>query len=103
MQLFPHDVPTEYIERGKVRQIDIIESNFENGHFKVSLLILFPDSKIAEHRHTDELEYYFNLRDLSLSLCSIDESHSLENTSETDELRVISVKISKKIKTSEES
>lgn len=102
-QLYPYNIPKKYIERGKVQQLDIVESDFGNGHFKVALLLLQPDSKIAEHQHIEDQEYYINLRDSSISICNVGESHSLENTSKTEELRVISIKIAKNLKTLEKS
>ena len=89
MTIFPKTLPPELTERGKISKFEIITGN----NFEVSLLVLSPMAKIKMHQHPDDIEYYFNLTEKTLSICEKGGSHELANNSETEELMVISIKV----------
>lgn len=80
------------IEEGIVLKAFIYEDN----DCCVSMLMLSPQAKIKEHKHTVDSEVYYQFKTGELKMCDIGKSHSLENPDQNDWLPVLSIKYKKK-------
>ncbi len=80
------------IEEGIVLKAFIYEDN----DCSVSMLMLSPQAKIKEHKHTVDSEVYYQFKTGEFKMCDIGKSHSLENPDQNDWLPVLSIKHKKK-------
>ena len=90
MFIMPKSIPRSIVEQGRILKYDI----FEDSHIAVSILQLEPCSKVKKHSHQgNEKVIHFNLLTKSLTVCPVGSEHELENSSKTDSLIILSVKI----------
>ncbi len=69
---------------------------YEDDDCCVSMLMLSPQAKIKEHKHTVDSEVYFLFKTGEYRKCEVGESHSLENPDKEDWMPVLSIKYRKK-------
>ena len=89
MQIMPTNLAPELVERGKILKYPIVTTPV----FSVSILELFPNSKIKRHKHMHDKEYYFLLNEKILMVCSKGNEHELENPSKEESILVLSIKM----------
>ena len=80
-------IDTDLIERGFVLKSSV----YYDEDCEVALLMLSPNAKIKKHKHVNDSEYYFMVKDNLFVGCKKGESHELENLSD-EWLPVISIK-----------
>ena len=83
------ELSKELVEKGHVLKSRILQT----AKCEVSLLTLFPGSKIKEHTHFDDREYYIIPEEERYEYCSKGEKHSIENQSINQCMFIISVKL----------
>lgn len=88
MFIMPRSLSESMVEQGRILKYDI----FEDSHIAVSILQLEPCSKIKKRNFQGKV-ILFNLSTKSLTVCPIGSEHELENSSKTDSLIILSVKI----------
>ena len=80
-------LPKTLVERGEVFKTLVLETK----ECTIALLTLLPGAKIREHQHIDDKECYYYVKDKVAKICSMGDSHSLEN--KTNEIMfVLSIK-----------
>ena len=80
-------LPQSLVERGEVFKTLVLETK----ECTMVLLTLFPGAKIREHQHVDDKECYYYVKDKVAKICSVGDSHSLENNSD-EVMFVLSIK-----------
>ena len=76
------------LERGEVKKQRI----YESANVEVSMLALSPGTKIKEHMHHEDSEWYIFVESEKIECCPKGMSHSLVNQSDTEYLFVLSIK-----------
>ena len=80
------------VEAGKV----FIQPIYKGNLVTVSLLTIYPHSKIAEHPHKEDCEWYLNIQTGESHFCDIGGSHGYANDSDEKQL-LLSVKVKKEL------
>lgn len=77
------------IHRGEIKKYPL----YTGEGIEIAVLKLAPGAKICKHEHLIDKEIYFVIETKRFSYCDVGESHELENTSETESIHVLSIKI----------
>ena len=76
------------VEAGKV----FIQPIYNGGLITISLLTVYPHSKIAVHTHKKDREWYLNIQTGESLYCDIGGSHEYANNSDKKQL-ILSIKV----------
>ena len=80
------------VEAGKI----FIQPIYKGNLVTVSLLIVYPHSKIAVHTHKEDCEWYLNIKTGESHFCDIGGSHGYANDTDKKQL-LLSVKAKKEL------
>ena len=86
------------VEAGKV----FIQPIYNGDLITISLLTVYPHSKIAVHTHKEDCEWYLNIQTGESHFCDIGGSHGYANDTDKKQL-LLSVKVKRELELELES